>query len=200
MSTHETLTQEQMEEQITNFLIRSFILSGDISDVQPSYIKKKLKIDISESDLSYKKMMVYETLIKTEIEAQLDYDNSTPKGEKDEAKAFEKVYKKLAKFDFDKYEDMSIEELRELLIVFDDYGHSTGETEIKTPKLIEDNIERACVGVYALLKGGTCLEYDDKDRSDKSDNVSTLLDKLEASNVDGLITDAHKLRIKELLK
>ena len=103
MRTQETLTQEQMEEQITNFLIRSFILSGDISDVQPSYIKKKLKIDISESDLSYKKMMVYETLIKTEIEAQLDYDNSTPKGEKDEAKAFEKVYKKLAKFDFDKY-------------------------------------------------------------------------------------------------
>lgn len=150
MTQEVTLSQEEMKEALDNFLIKSYIANGIIK-ATPKIVKKKLNINITKDILSDVVMSMRCALIELEIQAQCNLDN-----QEDFIKYYNRVSKMITSFDFSEYENMSIQELRSYLLVWDE---QTNEV-IKGEHLIKDKVKRACVGIYSLLKGGTCIYMD----------------------------------------
>jgi hypothetical protein len=138
------MTQDEMSKELNNLIIKRFIKKGN-ANLKPKKVKEKLGFDITKDALNDVIRSVRGILIGNEITAQ---------GDDDSLEYIEKVSKKIVKFDFTKYEDMPIEELRTYLMV---HNSKTGEN-IEGKNFIKKSVERSCVGVYSLLKGGTVIE------------------------------------------
>jgi hypothetical protein len=100
--------------------------------------------------------------IEIEIQAQCELENQN-----DFLKYYDKVSKNITTFDFSKYENMSIEELRSYLLVWDE---NVSGCIVRGENLIKGKTKRACVGIYSLLKGGTYI-YVNSDSEDSKNKM-----------------------------
>lgn len=136
------LSDDEKRQMLVELIISSYIkgirLTTDICEVE-------LGFGVDEAYL-LDEINSYRGAISIEIQSQMEK-------EKPSEKNYNKLEKRLRKFDFSKYEDMSIEDLRSLLIVHTERDNK----EIITDKLIKNKYERTCVGIYALAKGGTYI-------------------------------------------
>ena len=141
------LSQEEMGKALSNLLIKNFIANGTIK-VTPYSVENELNFNITENILEDVIMSIREA-IEIEIDAQCEIGN-----EDVSLNYYEKVTKKIKSFDFSKYEDMSIEELRSYLIVWDE---NVSDSIVRGENLIKNKIDRACVGIYSIPKGGSYI-------------------------------------------
>lgn len=188
MSKKETveLTQDEMEIQIRNYFINRYIKEGTVKNITPEDIESELNISIDKDAINDFKRGVGLILIENEITAQ-----GVITGQDEEFQFIKDVSKSIVNFDFSKYEDMSIEEIREYIYVYDE-NIDNGELTT-TDKLLVSHLERACVGVYALLKGGSTIEKNEVNK------VDSVIDIFESLLKDGKVTKEHKKRLLELI-
>tara|TARA_R110002167_G_scaffold366420_1_gene596490 strand:- start:7956 stop:8552 length:597 start_codon:yes stop_codon:yes gene_type:complete len=143
------ISNSDLRNLVKEHLVQHFINYGDFNIATVEYFEDVLFYTIPEAELNDMKQSITNA-ITNEISAQAESDlNSLDGIEKD----YYKVMKRLPKFDFTPYKDMSIEELRSYLIVWDENISNS----IRGKNLIENKKDRACVGVYAIGKGGTYI-------------------------------------------
>lgn len=177
------LSQEEMEEALNNFLIKSYIANGAIK-VTPLTVKENLNIDIKKSILDDVVMSIRGG-IEIEIDAQCEICNQN-----DSLKFYDKVFKMIASFDFSKYENMSIEELRSYLLVWDENVISCN---VRGENLIKDKVERACVAVYSIPKGGTYI-YKNRDS-----DIDDMLKRISEMSVNNELSKENRQRLLNAL-
>lgn len=185
------LSQEEMVEALNNFLIKSYIANGTIK-ATPKSVKKELNFNITKDILSDEIMSMRCGGIEIEIQAQCELDNQY-----DFIEYYNKVSKKIKTFDFSKYESMSIEELRSYLLVYDE---NTDSSIVKGKNLIKDKVNRACVGVYSLLKGGTWI-YAKKDSKDEvfNSNIDKMIERINEMNFNNELSKENRQRLLNAL-
>jgi len=176
------LSQEQMHESLKNLLINDYIEKSSLDSEETitiEEIEEKLDFNISQNDLDEVKLSIH-TLIENEINSQ------TEDGSPESRYLGNDVSDAISSFDFSKYKNMNIEELRSYLWVWDE---ESGK-DIVGDNLIQDKIERACVGIYSLLKGGTFIH------EDKSKIISdVIVNKIKELKEIGGLSEEHKAKI-----
>jgi len=178
------LSQEEMVEALNNFLIKSYIANGIIK-VTPKSVKKELNFNITKEILNDEIMSMRCCGIELEIQAQCELDNQN-----DFLKYYDKVSKKITTFDFSKYESMTIEELRSYLLVWDE---NVIDSNVRGENLIKDKVERACVAVYSIPKGGT---YISKNRDSDIDNM---LERISEMSVNNELSEENRAKLLKAL-
>jgi hypothetical protein len=195
MKTQEVaLSQEEMENSLHDFLIKSYIANGSIK-VTPLSIEENLNFSIKKETLDYEIMLMSSGLIENEIHAQSELDSQN-----DFLKFYNKVSKKITTFDFSKYENMSIEELRSYLFVWDE---NAKYEIVRGKKLIKGKVKRACVGIYSLLKGGTCI-YANSDSEDSENkilegNIDNMLERITEMSVNNELSEENRAKLLKVL-
>ncbi|SDB30099.1 hypothetical protein SAMN03097699_0590 [Flavobacteriaceae bacterium MAR_2010_188] len=170
------LTEQESDELLHNFLIKSYIANGTIK-VTPSEVRKNLKIEITKDELARDVEMVQ----REQIDYVIGYQIDSPTAE-DMPTYYKIVSHVITSFNFSKYENMTIDELRSHLRVYDERTNKA----IRGENLIEFEIDRACVGIYSQLKGGIYIE------EDMSINV---IEKIEELKSHGFLNEEQKRNI-----
>jgi hypothetical protein len=119
--------------------------------------------------------------IEIEIQAQCELENQN-----DFLKYYDKVSKMITTFDFSKYEIMSIEELRSYLLVWDE---NVIDCNVRGKNLIKDKVERACVAVYSISKGGTYIS------KNRDSDIDKMLERIIEMSVNNELSEENRTKL-----
>lgn len=172
MSKNQKLTQKEMDSLLLEYVIIKELKGKNIH---------KLKADKASDKLGFKIKQDALDSYCSDVSRWIGISDSFQTGGE---VAITSGKSKIKFKDLSKYLDMTLEEVREYVSVWDEVN----EKEIKTDKYIEDKELRIRVALVALAKGGTTI-FANKE----GDKAIEELEALEA------LTDEQKVRLKALI-